>query len=245
MRAINTLRRCAFAHRKATTACNASSYKKRAVCATPLRSPVAGLGAASSHCFLQAALPFAARRLARDTVHDIGSSRGCFADLDQRRALARSAACGSKACDAGADRPEQHRIRLGASDGCRVAGRRAKGFFVAPLNHSAPLDNAVEAAITRVLDAEAAARDAIVHARNEALEIAEQARARARRLALHRDERIRSVRAAFERKVAADVAALEAEAAALDARHDLAPAEIARLERAVAALAARLTGDPR
>jgi hypothetical protein len=114
-----------------------------------------------------------------------------------------------------------------------------------PSNQVPPLDDAVESAITRVLDAEAAARDAIARARGEALEMAEQARARTRALSLRIDDRIRGIRAAFERKVSAQVAVLEAEAAALEARHDLAPGEIARLEQAVAALAAELAGGRR
>ena len=58
-------------------------------------------------------------------------------------------------------------------------------------------DDAVEAAITRVLQAEVAARDAVVRARGEATQIAERAREQARGLGLHTDRRIRRVRAAF------------------------------------------------
>jgi hypothetical protein len=104
-------------------------------------------------------------------------------------------------------------------------------------------NDAVEAAIARVLDAEAAARDAVAGARREAAEIAEQAREQARRLGLHTDLRIRAVRAAFSAKTTAEVAALEAHAAALGAAPELTPAEVVRVARAVAALGGELTGE--
>ena len=116
------------------------------------------------------------------------------------------------------------------------------GVLLAPSKLVPPLDEAVEAAITRVLEREAAARDVIARANAEALAIAEEARAGARALSLRADERIGAVRAAFERKVSAHVAALNDEAAALESRHDPLPEEIAALERAVAVLAAELTG---
>jgi len=50
------------------------------------------------------------------------------------------------------------------------------------------------------------------------------------------------VRAAFDAKTTAAVAALEAQAAALNTIHDLTPAEISTVERAVAALAGAMTG---
>ncbi len=96
-----------------------------------------------------------------------------------------------------------------------------------------------------VLEAEAAAQDAVARARGEAAEIAEQAREKARGLRLATDRRLRMVRAAFETRCTTEVATLEAEAAALGMAHDLTPAEIARTERAVAALARDLTEDRR
>jgi hypothetical protein len=105
-------------------------------------------------------------------------------------------------------------------------------------------DDAVEAAITRVLQAEVAARDAVVRARGEATQIAERAREQARGLGLHTDRRIRRVRAAFEATVTAEVAELDAEAEAFRATHDLTPAEIEKVEMAVAALAHGMTGGP-
>ena len=83
------------------------------------------------------------------------------------------------------------------------------------------LNDAVEAAISRVLTAEVAARDAVARARSEAVEIAEEARETARRLGLHTDRRIRAVRAAFDAKGTTDVAAMEAQAVALGVPHEL------------------------
>jgi hypothetical protein len=103
-------------------------------------------------------------------------------------------------------------------------------------------DAAIEAAITRVLDAETAARADVVCARGEATEIAEHARDWARRIAVHADRRIHRLRAAFAARVSAEVAALEAEADALGAAHVLTPAEIERVEKAVATLARDMTG---
>jgi vacuolar-type H+-ATPase subunit H len=123
-----------------------------------------------------------------------------------------------------------------------VAASRLRKLFVAPDNlHSLP-DDAIEAAITHVLEAEAAARADIISACSEATEIAEEARERARRLAVHTDRRIHSMRAAFADKATAVTAALEAEAAALGVAHDLTPREVLRVEKAVAALARGLTG---
>jgi regulator of protease activity HflC (stomatin/prohibitin superfamily) len=103
-------------------------------------------------------------------------------------------------------------------------------------------NDAVETAISQVLTAEVEARDAVAHARGEAAAIAEQARETARRLGLRADGRIHAVRAAFDAKTTAAVAALEAQAAALNTIHDLTPAEISTVERAVAALAGAMTG---
>lgn len=113
---------------------------------------------------------------------------------------------------------------------------------MAPDNPKLQSDNAVEVAITRVLTAEVSARDAVAHARREAVEIAEQAREAARRLGLQTDRRIRAVRAAFDAKGTREVAAMEAQAGALGAAHELTPVEIAAVEQAVATLAAALTG---
>ena len=103
-------------------------------------------------------------------------------------------------------------------------------------------DAAIEAAITRVLDAETAARADVVNARREATEVAEHARDWARRIAVQADRRIHRLRAAFAARVSAEVAGVEAEADALGAAHVLTPAEIERVEQAVAALARDMTG---
>ena len=101
-------------------------------------------------------------------------------------------------------------------------------------------DDTVGAAIMRVLEAEVTARGSIAEARAEAGEIAEQARQAIRAIRLSTDRRLERVRAAFDAWCTTEVAALEAEAAALDAATDLSPAEVARIERAVAALARSL-----
>jgi len=113
---------------------------------------------------------------------------------------------------------------------------------MAPDNSKRPPNDAVEAAIMRVLQAEASARDAIAQARIEAAAIAERAREEARVLRLVTDRRIAKVRAAFDTGCTNEVAALEAEEAALAVAHDLTPAEVSRIERAVASLARALTG---
>jgi hypothetical protein len=105
-----------------------------------------------------------------------------------------------------------------------------------------PLRNdAVEAAISRVLESEVSARAAVAGARTEATEIAERARESARRLALHTDRRIHRIRAAFAATTTAEVEGLEAQAAALSVDTELTPVEVARVEAAVAALARALT----
>jgi hypothetical protein len=112
---------------------------------------------------------------------------------------------------------------------------------VAPDTQNLLRNDAVEAAISRVLDAEVAARAAVADARGEATEVAERARETARRLALHTDHRIHRIRGAFAAMTAAQVAALEAEGAALGVAAELTAAEATRVEAAVAALARVLT----
>jgi hypothetical protein len=101
----------------------------------------------------------------------------------------------------------------------------------------------VESAIAHVLDAERAARVAIDDAGVAAVELAESARAEARALAERTERRIRAVRKAFRERTARSVAALEAAAAEALEAHELTPTDLARLDAAVAALAARLTGN--
>lgn len=101
---------------------------------------------------------------------------------------------------------------------------------------------AVEAAIARVLDAERAARDSIGDTQNEAAAKIEAARLAMRGLNDRTERRIRWLRNAFERRIVVDVKALNTHAAALESRHASSSDEIARVERAVRALARELTG---
>ena len=105
-----------------------------------------------------------------------------------------------------------------------------------------PLRNdAVEAAIARVLESEVAARATVAGARAEATAIAERARESVRRLAMHTDRRIHRIQAAFAATTAAEVEGLEAQAAALGVATGLTPAEVACVDAAVTALARALT----
>lgn len=105
-----------------------------------------------------------------------------------------------------------------------------------------PIDDSADAAIAKVLCAEAAAGDAIARCETEAQQIAERARARIRALTDRTDRRIRAVVSAFERKRAARLAEIEAEARAMAGPPVLSPDALAGLERAVGALACELSG---
>jgi len=111
---------------------------------------------------------------------------------------------------------------------------------VSDILNSLPND-AVEAAIARVLESEVSARAKVAGARAEATAIAERARETARRLALHTDRRIHRIRAAFAVTTTAEIENLETRAAALGVATGLTPAEVAQVEAAVAALAQALT----
>jgi hypothetical protein len=102
-------------------------------------------------------------------------------------------------------------------------------------------DDAVEAAIARVLDAEHRAHDAITGAQEAAAAMIDASRAAARSLAERTERRIGTIRATFERHATAAVAALDATGHDAEARHDLTPQDEARLAAAVDALAAQLT----
>jgi len=121
--------------------------------------------------------------------------------------------------------------------------REHRGFTVPRVSrtkHALPADLAVEAAIARVLAAEVAARAALEDAQRQAAEEAEAARATARTIAQRTTARIAVVRAAFARKVAGEIAALDGQADALAGAHALTTEEIAGLERALAALTREL-----
>jgi chromosome segregation ATPase len=104
------------------------------------------------------------------------------------------------------------------------------------------LNNAAEAAIARVLGAEREAREAVDRARLQVNPIAEEARAAGRRVAERTERRVRAVVDAFECELAERLAAIDAEAARLDAPLPLTPDELATLQRAVQALARDLIG---
>jgi predicted component of type VI protein secretion system len=108
-----------------------------------------------------------------------------------------------------------------------------------------PSATAVEAAIARVLRAEREAHEAVDRATRDAEALNERARADARALAERTERRIQSVRAAYERKVTEEVAAIDAQAAAQDVQQALSVDDWRRLERALEALAAALTGGDR
>ncbi|HEY2188951.1 MAG TPA: hypothetical protein VGH48_10355 [Caldimonas sp.] len=103
-------------------------------------------------------------------------------------------------------------------------------------------NSAAEVAVARVLSVEREARGAIARAQVDASHIAEEARAAARRLSERTEQRVRCIVAAFERDLAARVAAIDAETAKLDVPQPVRPEDRARLERAVVALARQLAG---
>jgi hypothetical protein len=102
-------------------------------------------------------------------------------------------------------------------------------------------DSAVESAIAQVLDAEHAAHDAVTAAEAAAAAMIEAARAAGRALAERTERRIGAIRATFERHAVEAVAALDATGHDAESRQDLTPDDQARLDAAVAALAAELT----
>lgn len=106
-------------------------------------------------------------------------------------------------------------------------------------------DLAAEAAIDRVLAAEREAGDLVASATSEAGAIVEAARSAARAIAERNERRIRGLREAFAARAAREIAAIDAEVRAQDAKRELSPDDLARLERAVAALCVELTGGHR
>lgn len=106
-------------------------------------------------------------------------------------------------------------------------------------------DDPVEAAIGCVLGAEVAARTDIARTRDAARQSDEDARAAARALAARNAARIAAIRSAFARHVDAEVGALDRDADALATASPLDDADRERLARALAALAAKLTGGAR
>jgi RPA family protein len=109
------------------------------------------------------------------------------------------------------------------------------------MNQPATSDLPVETAMARVLDAEREARAAVDAAQRECGHIAEAARAAQRRLAERTRRRVARVHEAFAAAVQGELARIDAQAQALPAHDDPDADDLARLERALAALAARLT----
>jgi vacuolar-type H+-ATPase subunit H len=105
-----------------------------------------------------------------------------------------------------------------------------------------PSDPAVEAGIERVLEAERAAREAVARCEQDAAVLVERARARARHIAQRADTRISALRIQYRNEIAHHLSALRS----AEERHagtlGPGPEQQARLERAVAVLAAQLTG---
>lgn len=101
-----------------------------------------------------------------------------------------------------------------------------------------------DAAIARVLRAEADARAAVAAAQAQVGAMAEAARADARARSERTERRIRAVAAAFEVRTARELAAIEAEAAGL--RQPEPPDEAARsaVAKAVARLAREMIQGP-
>ena len=99
-----------------------------------------------------------------------------------------------------------------------------------------------ESAIAAVLRAERDAGLAIEASRSEAAHLAEAARASARTLADRTERRIRAIVGAFERYLAARLAGIDADGAAVATPHLLTAEERADLQRAVARLARELIG---
>jgi len=103
-------------------------------------------------------------------------------------------------------------------------------------------ERAVEAAMARVLAAEAAARDSVALAQADAGHTGERSRAAVRAWAERTELRVRHLRAAFERAGDTEVAALQVQAENLSLPAEPGADEAARIDQAVARLAARLTG---
>lgn len=113
--------------------------------------------------------------------------------------------------------------------------------MVASRADSFPPNDAVEAAIARVLAEERAARNAVARSRNDGAAMIDAARAAARALNERTERRIRALHATFDRELSAALEVLELEAAGLATGQELSAEERARVERSVAILAAELT----
>jgi hypothetical protein len=106
-------------------------------------------------------------------------------------------------------------------------------------------DASVEQAIARVLETEAAARAEVARCEAEAAGRIDRAREAARAVGERAERRIGRIRERFEQQIAAEVAALDREVADLDASYALDSQDRTLVARAVAVLAAKMTGDAR
>lgn len=129
--------------------------------------------------------------------------------------------------------------------GCRrYATPRSKRAdnTVKPMVDTDARSHAADAAIARVLHAEADAVQAIEQARQQTLHIADAARVGARAVAERTERRICTVVDAFQREGAARLADIDAKASRLDAPAPLSADEQAALQRAVVAVAREMIG---
>lgn len=108
-----------------------------------------------------------------------------------------------------------------------------------------PADSAVEAAFAQVLAAEASARSSVEAARQQAAQIEEDERRHARARAERTRRRIAAIRAAFERRLQAELATMAEQGAALAVNPAPAPADVRRLDLALQQVATELTGGAR
>jgi hypothetical protein len=121
----------------------------------------------------------------------------------------------------------------------RLLGVRARAASTSTDDHDVAV---ADAAIARVLAAEAAAQDDGVRAEREAEALVDDARRRAREIADRAERRVRAARERFEATVAQEVARIAAEAAACDAPQPLGADERSAAVRAAVAVARELTG---
>lgn len=105
-----------------------------------------------------------------------------------------------------------------------------------------PADAALEAAISDVLASRRIALGAVSQAARDAERIADEARNTAWRIAERTEQRIRTIRAAFDATRRAKIAGIDAEAEVHDATHELTSADMAQLAYAVDTLCEELTG---
>ena len=103
------------------------------------------------------------------------------------------------------------------------------------------LDQSVERAINRVLEAEKRVRDAVEHCRVEARQAVNAARVRSSRIRERADDRIGWLQKRCEQSVLRKLSELAAEASQIPDRADLAPDMQRRLQAAVRRLAEEMT----